>query len=110
MLWEEVKQEMGKWKSRWKIQDLFADQRCSQAVLDFLSRTGVGRTVPAVEVEYEAGSEASEWELRERREREEEMEAEAEALGAEDEGDAGEEHRLFLPTPSFMASAGEDEE
>ena len=63
-----------------------------------------------MEVEYEAGSEASEWELRERREREEEMEAEAEALGAEDEGDAGEEHRLFLPTPSFMASAGEDEE
>ena len=40
------------------------------------------------------------WEL-ERREREEEREAEAEELGA------GEELPLFLPTPSFMASANE---
>ena len=61
----------------------------------------------AVEVD-DAGSEASEWELRERREREEEREAEAEALDAEDEGDARDEHRLFLPTPPFMASAGEE--
>ena len=47
-------------------------------------------------------------ELRERREREEERKAEAEALGAEDEVGAGEEPPLFLPTPSFMASAGEE--
>jgi len=35
------------WKSRWRIQDLLADGRCSQAVLDFLSATDVGRQVPA---------------------------------------------------------------
>lgn len=46
-----------------------------------------------------AGSEASEWDLRERREREEERRA-AEEVGAE-----GEEQPLFLSTPSFMASA-----
>ena len=36
-------------KSRWKIWDLLADRRCSQAVLDFLSTTDVGRLVPAEE-------------------------------------------------------------
>jgi len=44
---------------RWKIQDPFADQRCSQAVLDFLTSTDVGKVVPAVEEEGDAGSEAS---------------------------------------------------
>ena len=73
-----------RWKSRWKIRDLLADGRYGQAVLDFLSSTDVGRLVPPEE-ETDAGSEASEWELRERREREEEREAEAEALGAEGE-------------------------
>jgi len=53
--------------------------------------------------EEDAGSEASEWELRER---EEEREAEAEELGAE--LGAGAEVPLFLPTPAFMASADED--
>ena len=58
--------------------------------------------------ESDAGSQVSEWELRERREREEEREAEAEALGAGDERGTGEELPLFLPTPPFMASAGEE--
>ena len=53
-----------------------------------------------MEVE-DAGSEVSEGELRERGEQEEERRAEE--RGAEDDG--GEEHRLFLPTPSFMATA-----
>jgi len=99
----EVQKETGRWKSWWKIQDLLADERCSQAVLDFLNATDVGRRVLAEESE---GSGASEWELRERREREEEREAET--LGAADEMGALEEQPLFLPTPSFMASAGED--
>jgi len=97
ILWAEVRKETGKWK----IQDLLADRRCSQAVLDFLTSTDVGRIVPAVEEEADAGSEVSEWELRERQEREEERRVEAEALGA------GEEP-LFLPTPPFMAAAGEE--
>ena len=108
ILWGEVKKETGKWKSRWKIQDLLADGRCSQAVLDFLTSTDVGRIVPTVEVDADAGSDVSEWELRERREREGEREEEAAALGAEDEVDGGEGPPLFLPTPSFMASAEEE--
>ena len=57
ILWAEVRKETGRWKSPWRIRDLFADTRCSQAVLDFLTSTDVGWIV-------------------------------------------------FLPTPSFMASAG----
>ena len=60
-------------------------------------------TVPAAE--EDARSEASEWELRERAEREEERRAEAEALGR---GMEREGHPLFLPTPPFMALAGEE--
>jgi len=67
----------------------------------------VRRLVPPLE-ERDAGSEVSEWELRERREWEEEREAEAEELGAAGELGAGEEPPLFLPTPSFMASAEEE--
>ena len=48
-LWAEVKKETERWKARWKIRDLLADERCSRAVLDFLSTTDVGRRVPAEE-------------------------------------------------------------
>ena len=58
--------------------------------------------------EDNAGSEVSEWELREHQERQEEREEKTEALGAEDEMGAGEGLPLFLPTPDFMAAAGED--
>jgi len=91
ILWAEVWKETRRWKSRWKTRDLLADGRCGQAVLDFLSTTDVGRRVPA---EEGAGSEASEWELRECQEREEKREAEA--------------LPLFLPTPPSMASADGD--
>jgi predicted nucleotidyltransferase len=101
-LWTEVRKETGRWKNRWKVRDLLADERCSRAVLDFLATTDVGRRVPALAEEDAAESETSEWELRERREREEERRAEAEELGAEVE------EPLFLPTPAFMASAGEE--
>jgi len=106
ILWAEVRKETGRWKSGWRIRDLFADRRCSQAVLDFLTSTDIGRIVPAVEVDADGGSDVPEWELRERQERGDE--GEAEALGAEDEVNSGEEPPLFLPTPSFMASAGEE--
>ena len=100
MLWAEVKKETGRWKSRWRIRDLLADRRCSQAILGFLTTTDVERIVPPVEEEADQRSEVSEWELREGREREGERRAEAEGLGA------GEERPLFLPTPPFMASMG----
>jgi len=91
---------------RCRIRDLLADGRCSQAVPEFLSTADVGRLVPAEEA---AGSGAPEWEngsagsagsgkrrLRRRR-------AETEELGASGK------LPLFLHTPSFMASAEEDE-
>ena len=56
--------------------------------------TDVGRRVPA---EDDAGSEASEWGLRERRERDEER-------GGCGGAGAGEESPLLLPVPSFMES------
>jgi hypothetical protein len=68
-------------------------------VLDFLSTTDVWRRAPPPAEDAE--SEVSEWELRERREREEKRRAEVEELGSEVE------EPLFLPTPAFMASAGE---
>jgi len=101
----EVFKETKRWKSQWKVRDLLADERCSQAVLDFLAATDVGRRGPA---EEDAGSEAPEWELRESQEREEEREAEAEELGAAGILGAREELPLFVPTPSFMAPADEE--
>jgi hypothetical protein len=105
VLWKEVWKEAGRGKSRFKIRDLLADGRCSRAVLDFLASTDVGRLVPNPEVEEDAQSVASEWELRERMEREEERRVEAEELGAE-----AEELPLFFPTPDFMAAADEEGE
>jgi len=85
-----------------------AGERCGQAVLDFLSSTDVGRLVPPLKKDDDAASEVSEWELRERRERQEEWEGEAEAPGAGDEMSEVEELPLFLLTPPFMASAGQE--
>jgi len=94
-------------EERVTVRDLLADERCGQAVLDFLSSTDVGRLVPPLRREVDAGSEVSELELRERRERQEEREEEAEALSAVDDMGDGEELPLFLPPPSFIVSAGE---
>jgi len=48
---------------KWEIRDLLADERCSQAMLDFLSTPDVGRRVPAEE--EDAVSAVSEIEVRE---------------------------------------------
>ena len=101
MLWKEVWNKIKRGKRRFAIRDLLADDRCSKAVLDFLSTTEVGRLVPPP-AEEDAQNEVPEWELRERREREEERRAEAERLGT------GVEEPMFLPTPAFMASAEEE--
>ena len=107
-LWAKVLKETKRRKSGWAVRDLMADERCGQAVLNFLSSTDVGRLVPPRKKEDDAASEVSEWELRERRERQEEWEGEAERPGAGDEMSEGEELPLFLPTPPFMAAAGEE--
>ena len=98
-LWEEVWKEAGRGRWQWKAHELFAEQRCSQAVLDFLSVTEVGKTVPAEEREEDVESETSEWELRERVEREEEKRAEE--LGAENEGTGGNTGCSYPPRRSW---------
>ena len=40
-------------KGRAQISGLFVEEKCSQAVLDFLRSTGVGRTVPRKDGENE---------------------------------------------------------
>jgi len=71
-LWATVLEETKKLPgpTRGEITELFADERCRQAILDFLATTDVGRTAgPLVAEEGEGGaSEASEWEDREREE------------------------------------------
>ena len=49
ILCAEVRKKTGRWKDRWKIRDLLADERCSRAVLDFLTSTDVGKWAPAEE-------------------------------------------------------------
>ena len=76
-----------------------ADGRCGRAVLEFLASTDMGRLGPPLEEEGDAGSEVSEWELREQWEW-------PETTGAVEE--EGEELALFVPTPTFVASEGEE--
>jgi len=105
VMWSTIKKETGRWKSRWKIRDLFADPRCSQAILDFLASTQVGRRAPKPEEEEEdAQSEASEWELREREERDEERRQREAAMGAEEE-----ERLVFLPLPFSSVPTGNED-
>jgi hypothetical protein len=80
--WGEVREDMGRYGRKLVVEGNGSRSEISSAT------------------EEDVQSEASEWELRERREREEERRVEAEELGA-----GGEEQPLFLPTPSFMASA-----
>jgi len=103
VLWQKVEEETGRGRERWKAHELFAEGgQCSQAILDSLASTDVGKTVPPVAKDRDGGSEVSEGELRERAELEDEKRTEE--LGAEDETGAGEGTPLFLLTPSFMAS------
>jgi len=71
-------------RDRTQIAELRADERCSQAVQDFLATTDVGRTSgPTVAADEDgAASEASEWDAREQAERAAERAAEEEWLGA----------------------------
>jgi len=93
VLWKEVWKETGGGRFRWKAHELFADKRCSQAVLDFLSSTDVGRLAPPLG-EEDAVSAVSEMEMQEW--------MEVQGGRAEEPGGA----EAFLPMPDFMASAG----
>ena len=84
---EEAKQLPGptRGRDRTSIAELLADERCSQAVLDFLANTDVGRTSgsPVAGEEDEAASETSELEAREQAVRDWERMEEEVRLGAE---------------------------
>ena len=108
VVWAEVLKVTKCGKSRWTARDLLAGERCERAVFDFLPRTDVARLVPPLEEEGVAGSEVSGLELRKRREREEERASRAEEMGAARGLRDGGERSMFLPTPYFMASAGEE--
>jgi len=101
VLWKEVWEETGRGRFWWQAHELFAEPRCSEAVLRFLMATDVGKIVLlAEEREDMEGSEVSECELQERQEQEDKRRAEAEVLGTWGKP-------LFLPIPPFMALAGE---
>jgi len=70
-------------RDRTSIAELLADERCSQAVLDFLATTKVGRTSgpPVADEEEDTASEASEWEAQGQGERDLERREEEEMLG-----------------------------
>jgi len=72
-------------RDRTSVAELLADERCSQAVLQFFATTDVSRTSgpPVTEDEEDAASEASEWEARDQAERACERREEEERLGAE---------------------------
>jgi hypothetical protein len=111
VLWKEVWKETGGGRSRWKVHELFADPRCSQAVLNFLATTDVGRMVPREGVggEEDGGSEVSEGELREQAEGEKgdggevsegELREQAEVAkgdGGEVSGGVGIDHEVAFP-------------
>jgi len=67
------------------IAELLADERCSQAVIQFLATTDVGKTAgpPVAEDNEDAASEVSEWGARDLAERAWEREMEAISLGEE---------------------------
>jgi hypothetical protein len=46
VLWLEARKEMRRGNDWLNIRDLFADGGCSQAILDFLATTQMGRSVP----------------------------------------------------------------
>ena len=73
---------------------------------DFLTATDVGRLVHLWKKTAPGARRQNG--IRERWEREEEREAEAEELGAAEGSGGGQELPLFLPTPSFISSAGEE--
>ena len=67
-LWAELRRETGRGKDRFKVQDLFTDERCSQTVVDFLTTADVGRRLSEM-AEEDTQSEASDWGVSEWEER-----------------------------------------
>jgi hypothetical protein len=56
ILWAEVRKGTGRGKNRFKIRDLFADEWCTQPILEFLRTTEVGRRIGPKDDEPGTGS------------------------------------------------------
>ena len=82
ILWSEVRKQTGRGKNRFKIRDLFADERCSQAILDFQSATDVRRTAGSESAGDDVISEASELEYQGQEDESEERDGIGSGLGA----------------------------
>jgi len=82
VLWKEVRLQTGRGRDRFRIADLFADERCTDAILAFLETTDVGRR--AREEVWENGSESSleeDGEVVDMGDEEESMEVEVQGVG-----------------------------
>jgi len=84
VLWKEVRQQTRRGRDRFRTADLFADERCTDAILTFLETTDVGRR--AREDNWKNGSESSlevDGDGVEMGDEEELMEAEVEGTGGD---------------------------
>jgi len=59
-MWALVAKETKRRKRRWKMAELFADERCSGPILEFLRTTDVGRMVPPLRADTESEESAAE--------------------------------------------------
>jgi len=57
-----VEKDTKRGKRRWKMAEMFADERCSEAILEFLRTTDVGRKVPVEKAETESTKSGTEQE------------------------------------------------
>ena len=57
-----VAKETKRGKREWKMAKLFADERCSRTILEFLRTTEVGRNVPVVRTDTESEAPGAEQE------------------------------------------------
>ena len=61
-MWAKVEKDTKRGKRKWKTAELFADERCSEAILMFLRTTDVGRKVPVAKAETESSESGAEQE------------------------------------------------
>jgi len=64
IMWAEIRKKRGKGKNWFAIRELFADERCTGAVLDFLRTTRVGVRVGPRELPPENRGERDEGDIR----------------------------------------------
>ena len=61
-MWAKVEKDTKRGKRKWEMAKLFADGRCSEAILEFLRTTDVGREDPVEKAEAESNDPGAEQE------------------------------------------------